>query len=86
MRTDAFIYNNITDDYLRYIGKDGQEYRTIEELEIANKIYFEKFIAGISDKDTTQQEKEIADMKESFNEYLKEYGSVQQNNNPLPRI
>lgn len=83
--------------YYTYIGKDGREYRTTDDLERANKAYFDYLnsMLNINDKNMgeemfrAQQEKTIAYIQERYGSYLAElleqYGYGQQDNNRGPK-
>ena len=83
--------------YYTYIGKDGREYRTTDDLERANKAYFDYLNStlNINDKNMgeemfrAQQEKTIAYIQERYGSYLAElleqYGYGQQDNNRGPK-
>lgn len=83
--------------YYTYIGKDGREYRTTDDLERANKAYFDYLNSklNINDKNIgekmfrAQQEKIIAYIQERYGNYLaelfKQYGYDQQDSNRGPK-
>jgi len=83
--------------YYTYIGQDGREYRTTEDLERANKAYFDYLNSAFSINDKNmgeemliaQQEKISAYIQERYGSYiaelLEQYGYGQQGNNRGPK-